>query len=66
MNAFIQFVNARTSQIVAFGGAVMNVAVQFGAPLTDGQTNAVNLALLALVGLLVGRDITTARKQTPE
>lgn len=65
MNTLITIVNNRASQIVAFGGAVINVAVQFGVPMTDGQVNALNLALLTLVGLLAGRDINTARKQPP-
>lgn len=65
MSRILRIINERSSQIVALGGALINVAFTFGVPLTQGQILSLDGLLFAVIAVVIGRNITTARKATP-
>lgn len=65
MQTVLRIVNDRASQLVAFGGALVNAAFAFGAPIDEAQILSLDGLLFAGVALLAGRDIARARKQEP-
>ncbi len=65
MDTVLRIINERASQIVALGGAAINVAFVFGAPLDEAQILALNGLLFTLVAVLTGREIVVARRQQP-
>ncbi len=65
MNRILRTINERSSQIVALGGALINVAFTFGVPLTERQILSLDGLLFTLIAVVIGRDISIARKAPP-
>ena len=65
MKTALRIVNNRASQFVAFGGALLTLAQAFGVPITPEQMSALAGVLLLGVGLLAGRNISSAERRPP-
>lgn len=52
MQTVLRIVNDRASQLVAFGGALVNAAFAFGAPIDEAQILSLDGLLFAGVALL--------------
>ncbi len=59
------FVKRSPSAVMALGGALVNVAFQFGIPLTEGQIMSIDTALFAVIAVIAGTDINRALAKPP-
>jgi hypothetical protein len=65
MKPVLTIIDERASLLVALGGAILNVIVAFGAPLTIEQLGSLDVLLFTTVAFLANRDIGTARRLPP-
>lgn len=66
MDRVLSVINSRSAQVVALSAALLVVLREFGVPLTAVQEDAVTGFLFALIAVLAGRDISTARALPPK